>query len=90
MSVVYGHDIALKDDYYLKLAQAAFAKLSQSILPGAFLVNTLPVLSFLPAWLPGAGFQHFAREGSNLTKQMRNAPIKMVENKLVCLLMIQL
>ncbi|KAF9533208.1 cytochrome P450 [Crepidotus variabilis] len=82
MSVVYSHDISPKDDYYVKLAEATVGKLSESIFPGAAMVNAIPILRHLPEWFPGAGFHTFAREARKLTDQMLNAPIAMVEKKM--------
>ena len=33
--------------------------------PGAYLVETLPALRYLPSWFPGAGFQREAAEIRN-------------------------
>ncbi|KAF9533207.1 cytochrome P450 [Crepidotus variabilis] len=82
MSAVYSHDISPKDDYYVGLAEASVAKLSESVFPGASIVNAIPILRHLPEWFPGAGFHTFAREARKLTDQMLNAPIAMVEKKM--------
>jgi len=83
MSLVYGHDISPTNDYYVGLAEAAVGKLSESIFPGANAVNAIPALRYLPAWFPGAGFKRFSKEVKNLTDQMLNVPLKLVESKIV-------
>jgi hypothetical protein len=40
--------------------------------PGAFLVESIPLLKYLPSWVPGAGFKKKA-------KQWRKEAIKMME-----------
>ena len=83
MSAVYGYDIKPKGDYFVDLAEAAVAKLSESIFPGASAVNALPVLRYLPAWFPGAGFKRFAHETKMLTRQMRDVPFEFVQKSIV-------
>ena len=57
--LIYGYDVAPKDDHYVKLVEStrpAFA-LGPS---QKWLVNNFPVLRYIPSWLPGAGFKKFA------------------------------
>ena len=45
----------------------------QIMRPGNFwLVDVLPILRYIPAWVPGAGFQRVAREGRELLETMRS------------------
>ncbi|KAF9533206.1 cytochrome P450 [Crepidotus variabilis] len=82
MSIVYGHDVSPKDDYYVELAEATVSKLAQSMFPGATIVNAIPFLRYLPTWFPGTGFHAFAGGARKLTDQMFNAPIAMVEKNI--------
>ncbi|KDR82762.1 hypothetical protein GALMADRAFT_238276 [Galerina marginata CBS 339.88] len=78
MSIVYGHDIAPKNDYFVTLSEAAVKRLSEAIFPGARAVNALPILRYLPACFPGAGFKRYGRETSELTHQMQEVPFDFV------------
>ncbi|KAF8964376.1 cytochrome P450 [Flammula alnicola] len=82
MSTVYGHDISAKDDYFVSLAEAAVASLSSGTLPGAVVVNALPLLRFLPAWFPGARFKRVAAAAKKLTTQMQEVPFEFVEKNM--------
>jgi cytochrome P450 len=42
--------------------------------PGAYLVDLLPILKYIPEWVPGASFQKVAREGRELSKELQNKP----------------
>lgn len=84
MSIVYGYDIAPKNDYFVSLSEAATEKLSDGVFLGAMAVNTLPFLKYLPAWLPGTGFLVYARETRELTTQMQEVPLEYVKKGMVC------
>jgi len=43
-------------------------------MPGTFLVDQIPLLKYVPAWFPGAGFQRKAEECKRLTKDMMDKP----------------
>ncbi|KAF7365091.1 Cytochrome p450 [Mycena venus] len=74
MATTYGYDIKPTNDRFVYLAEKAVQRLGESVLPGAFAVNALPFLRYLPSWFPGCGFHRFARETSELVKEMKNAP----------------
>ncbi|OCH93087.1 CyP450 monooxygenase [Obba rivulosa] len=60
VSVVYGNEIADKDDEYVALAEHCLQGFSEAANPGAFWVDFFPLLKYVPAWMPGAGFQRKA------------------------------
>jgi hypothetical protein len=60
MSIVYGYDVQPSNDRFVALSENTVKKLSDSFFPGAVAVNTFPILRYLPAWFPGAGFQLYA------------------------------
>ncbi|KAF9479259.1 cytochrome P450 [Pholiota conissans] len=82
MAITYDHDVAPKDDYFVNLAEAAVARLSQMFFPGASLLNAFPILRFTPSWFPGAMFKRFALESRKLTYQMLEVPIADVEARM--------
>jgi hypothetical protein len=70
-------------------------------MPGHFLVEVFPfcpcavlaersranadAVKYVPSWMPGAGFQHFATRIRKLQWNLRNAPAQTVLNGMVCL-----
>lgn len=51
--------------------------------PGAFLVDSIPLLKYVPGWMPGAGFKHKAKEWNSLTKQMMETPFTAAQSAIV-------
>ncbi|KXN82774.1 O-methylsterigmatocystin oxidoreductase [Leucoagaricus sp. SymC.cos] len=74
MSVAYGLPIKPKDDIYIQTAERGVHPLVAAAVPGAFLVDMLPWLKYVPEWMPGAGFQKKAREWGTLAKRMVELP----------------
>ncbi|KAJ7499369.1 cytochrome P450 [Mycena latifolia] len=54
--ITYGHYISTDDDPFLALGRAAMDIFSRSAEPGVWLVDSVPLLKYLPTWFPGAGF----------------------------------
>ncbi|KAF8592281.1 cytochrome P450 [Ramaria rubella] len=74
MEILYGIKVLPKDDPYIKVAEEAFAVGSAAANPGSFLVDTLPILKYVPEWMPGAGFKIKARIWRELITQMPVMP----------------
>ncbi|KAJ2918144.1 hypothetical protein MD484_g2268, partial [Candolleomyces efflorescens] len=60
MNIAYGFDPKPKDDPYITVALEVTYAFQAAVLPGAFLVDQLPLLKYVPGWIPGAGFKRFA------------------------------
>ncbi|PPQ76298.1 hypothetical protein CVT24_009146 [Panaeolus cyanescens] len=61
MKVAYGYPVAGNDDQMLAIIEDAIRNNSPFFAPGKFLVETFPILRFVPAWFPGAGFKRLAK-----------------------------
>ncbi|EED83945.1 predicted protein [Postia placenta Mad-698-R] len=73
------HHVAPEGDAFVALADKALASLAQSGIFGTYLVDYIPLLKHVPAWIPGAGFKHQASEWRKLNRAMLNQPIEMVK-----------
>ncbi|TFK33961.1 cytochrome P450 [Crucibulum laeve] len=73
ISIAYGIDVEGRDDPYIKMAEAGVRPLS-NVVPGRYLVDTMPWLKYVPAWMPGAGFKRDAIEWKRLITEMIEAP----------------
>lgn len=51
--------------------------------PGAFLAELLPVLKYIPAWLPGGSARRFAAEYKPRVEEMINKPYEEAKMKIV-------
>jgi hypothetical protein len=84
MSTMYGHDVlSSTDDSYVKRAEQSVAMLSDVLLPGAAIMNAIPALRYLPAWLPGVDFKRLALGVKELTQELQDAPINFVKKGIV-------
>ena len=45
------------NDPYVKVAEEAMEATAELLIAGAFLVDIIPILKYVPEWFPGARFQ---------------------------------
>lgn len=83
-SSAYGIDVQPKNDPFIAAAEETVHALVKAILPGAFLVDVLPVLRYVPEWLPGAGFKKQARLWRETLEMMVDVPFQVVKRNMVC------
>ncbi|KAK7961647.1 cytochrome P450 [Apiospora aurea] len=63
LKVAYGYEIEpYKEDPLVRLADDAMEQFSKAMIPGAWLVDMVPILRHFPEWLPGMSFKKTARE----------------------------
>ncbi|KAF8510589.1 cytochrome P450 [Gautieria morchelliformis] len=79
VEIVYGIRIRPKDDPYIKTAETALAGITEAGPPGTFLVDTIPILKYVPEWVPGAGFKKKARIWRKSTIEMSSVPFTAVK-----------
>ncbi|KAN0082680.1 Cytochrome P450 [Tylopilus felleus] len=82
MNVIYGIAISPKADRYIEIAEKALEGMAKAAAPGAFLVDVIPWLKYVPAWMPGAGFQKKAANWKKYVLEMRDAPFAAVQKAL--------
>lgn len=86
MSVVYGIEVLPEDDPYVRLAELAVQPLIVASTPGAFLVDTFPILKAVPDWMPFAGFKRKAKAWRKLARAMVDVPFEAAKRNIVSLL----
>ena len=74
MSMTYGIQIKDTNDPFINLAEATVKSGSAATVPGAFLVDVIPILKYVPEFVPGAGFQKQARIWRKLQEDFRELP----------------
>ncbi|KAJ7189912.1 cytochrome P450 [Mycena pura] len=82
MSAAYGITVLPENDPYIKLAEDALTTLFYAVIPGQFLVDSVPALMHLPNWFPGAGFKRIAKEWRQLSKAMVESPFAETKRKM--------
>ncbi|KAF9533273.1 cytochrome P450 [Crepidotus variabilis] len=79
MSTVYGHDVKPKHDHFVDIAEEGLGNISKATFHA---VNLVPILRYLPEWMPGGGFQRLIRETKALCTKMINEPFDMVKERM--------
>ncbi|KAF8960416.1 cytochrome P450 [Flammula alnicola] len=74
ISIAYGLEVKAENDPYIKTSEEGVHPLVAAAVPGAFLVDVLPFLKYVPEWVPGAGFQKKAKEWKKLAIAMIEVP----------------
>ncbi|KAJ6477549.1 cytochrome P450 [Mycena sanguinolenta] len=62
MRVAYGHHVTDKNDPFLTTGLTAMEIFSKATTPGVWTVDVLPILRYIPSWLPGSEFLQIAKE----------------------------
>ncbi|PFH49406.1 hypothetical protein AMATHDRAFT_147746 [Amanita thiersii Skay4041] len=74
LRLAYGWTVNEAHDPFVALVEEAFALHNVITKPGRWLVDAFPLLRFVPAWFPGAGFRRKAREYNLLMTHYDTAP----------------
>ncbi len=79
----YGIDVQSADDYYVRVSERTMQAMAATGNAGAFLVDSIPSLRYLPDWFPGAGFKKKAKEWRRSVSVMPDVSLKFTEDALV-------
>ncbi|KIJ32411.1 hypothetical protein M422DRAFT_265740 [Sphaerobolus stellatus SS14] len=81
MDVTYGYKVAEKNDPVIEIVEEAQNGFAQTAYPGRFLVDIIPLLRYILAWMPGAKFQRLAKYWKEKTRIMIDIPYEEVKAK---------
>jgi hypothetical protein len=82
--MIYSINVRPYNDPYIKTAEEAIAAMAELFIPGAFLVDIIPILKYVPEWFPGAKFQSKAAVMRKHAARIRNATFAATEELMVC------
>ncbi|KIM67833.1 hypothetical protein SCLCIDRAFT_1189995 [Scleroderma citrinum Foug A] len=82
LRISHGYHIQEERDPFVDLADTAVDQFSRSTAPGAFMVDIIPALRYVPEWFPGAGFKRMAREWNATLQDMVDQPYKFVKDQM--------
>ncbi|EKM56470.1 uncharacterized protein PHACADRAFT_253611 [Phanerochaete carnosa HHB-10118-sp] len=82
LKLSYGYEVQEGHDHLIELVDTATEQFSMATSPGAFLVDVFPLLRYVPAWVPGAGFQKKAQEWKRTIKRMADEPCEFVKKRM--------
>ncbi|KAI0086254.1 cytochrome P450 [Irpex rosettiformis] len=82
LKITYGYTTQQKDDPVVALAENIADLLASVLTPGAWLIDTLPFLRYLPAWFPGARFKKVAADMRQTLYNIADVPYRITKHKL--------
>lgn len=81
MKIAFGYE-PKENDEFVRIAEDAQLAMVSAARPGAYLVDILPILKYVPEWMPGAGFRRVARKGYELAQELQEKPWAWAEQQL--------
>ena len=84
LSMTYSINVRPYNDPYIKIAEDAIGAIVEVLIPGAFLVDIIPILKYVPEWFPGANFQSKAAVMRKHAAIARNTTFAATEKLMVC------
>ncbi|KAJ7160375.1 cytochrome P450 [Mycena filopes] len=83
LHLTYGYKITEQgSDPLVDLADKAMAEFSEITRPGAFLVDVMPILKYVPSWFPGARFKRLAKMYTKSCDDMAQVPLSYVKEQM--------
>ncbi|KAI0715645.1 O-methylsterigmatocystin oxidoreductase [Cerioporus squamosus] len=80
LKITYGIDADDETRDIIQMIDAALEGSAQALIPGKFLVDAFPLLQYMPAWFPGAGFQKTFARWRQETLQMKAQVLSKTRN----------
>ena len=68
----------------VNIAETALEHFAITTSPGAFLVDSFPILRHLPSWMPGAGYKKKLPQWIVDFERMADVPHEFVKDRMVC------
>ncbi|KAF7980001.1 hypothetical protein HWV62_40098 [Athelia sp. TMB] len=79
LEIAYGVRAKTDEDPHIAAAEMIARYASDGATPGRYLVDTIPWLKYIPAWVPGASFQAIAQEGKKGIAASLSIPFEAVK-----------
>ncbi|KAH9834567.1 cytochrome P450 [Rhodofomes roseus] len=76
VETVYGHRIESLEDEHVTLMDQAMGATTATGAAGGTLVDLMPFLKYVPAWMPGAAYQRIAARGRQLVSDSHYIPYR--------------
>lgn len=77
--VTYGPRTAKEVENYVRLAERALDSARKALVPGAFIAEFIPLLRYIPGYIPGGQARRFADEYGPAVQAMRDKPFDEVK-----------
>ncbi|KAE9397655.1 cytochrome P450 [Gymnopus androsaceus JB14] len=83
LGVAYGIHIQPRNDPDIEAANKMMDVLTRAGLPGAFLVDSFPILKYVPSWFPGASFKRKAHSWNGIRNATVTPPFMKVKTAII-------
>ncbi|KAF4613493.1 hypothetical protein D9613_007521 [Agrocybe pediades] len=83
LSVTYGIQTQRDNDPFVKLSEAGIKPVLEAVVPGTYLVDTFPILKYIPDWMPFARFKKVAKEARKASMAMVELPFEHAKRTMV-------
>ncbi|KAI0705410.1 CyP450 monooxygenase [Earliella scabrosa] len=83
LKIIYNIDAADENDRYISAIDTALEGAAQGLAPGRYLVGFFPILRYVPAWFPGAGFQKDFARWREASLALKNMPFDHVKDEVL-------
>ncbi|KAH8985750.1 cytochrome P450 oxidoreductase [Lactarius hatsudake] len=84
LKMSYGYNVEReKPDPLLNVINIAADEFYLATLPGAWLVDNIPILRHVPAWMPGAGFKKVAERYRRTNFEQTYRPVEFVKSRML-------
>ncbi|KAF8625112.1 hypothetical protein AX15_005542 [Amanita polypyramis BW_CC] len=82
ISIAYGLDVEPENDPHIEVAEEGHSAVTVAAVPGTFLVDSLPILKYVPEWIPGAEFKRKAKEWRKAGQTMIEMPFAAAKDRI--------
>ncbi|KAI0752762.1 CyP450 monooxygenase [Daedaleopsis nitida] len=80
MKILYDIEMAEENDGVIEKVEKALQGASEGMVPGKYLVEVLPFLRYVPAFVPGVGFQKLFAEWRAAAEDLKHTPFEYVKD----------
>ncbi|EPS98973.1 hypothetical protein FOMPIDRAFT_1050972 [Fomitopsis schrenkii] len=82
LTIAYGCTAEKAEGEILEIANTAVEQFTSASAPGAYLADAIPILTYIPAWFPGAGWKRTALEWRKDLIKMCDIPYEFAKTQL--------
>ncbi|KAJ5683546.1 O-methylsterigmatocystin oxidoreductase [Penicillium macrosclerotiorum] len=83
LNIAYGYTIEpFERDHLVHITNVVLDQFAKAATPGAWMVDIIPALKYLPSWFPGAGFKQTAKEWREQLKGIADRPYAFVKEQM--------
>ena len=83
LKIMYDMDVVDWSDEFINLSGASVTAIGATQVPGKFWVEFLPVLRYIPGWVPGAYFKRYLKRFAPEINKMVDEPFNVVKQNIV-------